>query len=512
MGYKSIFLKPYARTVANSLRVKSRNAVKDQDRIRKELVKVAKKTAFGKKHDFGGIKNYKDFKSHIPIIEYEELRPYIERIIQGEKDILWPGKPKYLAKTSGTTSGAKYIPLTKASAPTHITSARTALFNYSYEWKNDTIWDGKVIFLSGSPKLELTGKIPTGRLSGIVNHMVPSWLKPNQLPSYQTNIIEDWESKLDKIVDETIREDMRLISGIPPWLVMYFERLLEKSGAENIKTLFPNFSILMHGGVNFEPYKSHLDQLIGGQIDYIETYPASEGFIAFEDRPEAEGLLLNTFSGMFFEFIPANEIHSMNPTRVDLREVQTGVNYAIVLNTNAGLWGYLLGDTIQFTKLNPFLIKVTGRIKHYISAFGEHVIGKEVDQAISLVAKQLNINIKEYTVAPQVNPQDGELPYHEWFVEFQNTPTNLRQFADKIDLELRAQNAYYDDLIRGSVIRPLVLRVLPQGSFVRYMKSIGKLGGQNKLPRLANDRKIAEQLLKFVQKQKHRFEDPHAFS
>jgi hypothetical protein len=460
-----------------------------------DLVTTAKDTVFGKDHDFAGIKTYADFKARVPIVDYEGFRAYADRIRDGEANVSWIGVPKYFAKTSGTTSGVKYIPLTKQSIPNHFGSARNALFNYIAETGKSKWLDGKMIFLSGSPEMGDTNGIPTGRLSGIVNHQVPAWLRTNQMPSYDTNCIEDWETKLERIVDETIDADMRLISGIPPWVQMYYERLLARSGKSTVLELFPNLEMFVYGGVNFEPYRKSLEKLVGGRIPSVETYPASEGFIAFQDSQTEPGLLLNTDSGIFFEFIPAGEIFEDNPTRLSVGQVETGVNYAIILNTNAGLWGYNIGDTVEFVSLNPFRIKVTGRIKHYISAFGEHVIGKEVEEAMQLAADKHGVEVTEFTVAPQINPPEGGTPYHEWLVEFAQPPANHAAFSADLDAAMIEQNIYYQDLIKGDVLRPCVVRAVPAGGFRAYMKSQGKLGGQNKVPRLSNDRKIADFLL-----------------
>ena len=442
----------------------------------------------------------------MPIFDYEDLKPYIDRVKSGEKDVLWPGLPAYFAKTSGTTSGVKYIPMSKESTPLHFGTARNALFNYFARTGKGQWLDGKMIFLSGSPELETVNGIPTGRLSGISNHLVPAWLRTNQLPSWETNCIEDWEEKLERIVDETMNADMRLISGIPPWVQMYYERLLERTGKRTVLEVFPNFSVFAWGGVNFEPYRAKLEELVGGRIDTVETYPASEGFIAFQDvfqevadntagLPAVNpGLILNVNAGMFFEFVPADEIFNDNPTRLWLGEVEIGVNYALILHTNAGLWGYSIGDTIQFVSKNPYRIMVSGRVKHFISAFGEHVIGKEVEESLLPVANAAGIRIVEFTVAPQVTPSEGGLPYHEWFIEFDNAPDDLEKFALQIDGAMRQQNIYYDDLIAGNILRTLKIRPLQRGAFREYMKSEGKLGGQNKVPRLANDRKIADWL------------------
>lgn len=470
------------------------NAVADQEKIMYQLLSRAGQTAFGRDHHFSAIKTFDDFTRAIPIRDYEELKPYIERVKAGERDVLWPGLPAYFAKTSGTTSGAKYIPMSRESTPLHFGTARDALFNYFACTGNGRWLDGKLIFLSGSPEVEDTNGIPTGRLSGISNHLVPAWLRTNQMPTWETNCVDDWEEKVERIVDETLGADMRLISGIPPWVQMYYERLLARSGKQTIREIFPNYSVFVYGGVNFEPYRAKLEELVGAHIDTVETYPASEGFIAFQDSWPAAGLLLNTRAGMFFEFVPADEIFKENPTRLWLKDVEIGVNYALILHTNAGLWGYNIGDTVQFVSKDPYRIVVSGRIKHFISAFGEHVIGKEVEEALLPVANAMGVRIVEFTVAPQVNPPEGGLPYHEWFIEFDTPPADLPDFTAAVDKAMREQNIYYDDLITGNVLRPLVIRALPRDAFREYMKTQGKLGGQNKVPRLANDRKIADAL------------------
>jgi GH3 auxin-responsive promoter len=495
MPIRSTLLKPFAQYLARDIRSWSANAVQAQANVFKNLIDIGKTTAFGKDHDFAHIRNYDDFKARVPLRDYEGLRTYIERIKQGEADVLWRGKPLYFAKTSGTTSGVKYIPLTRDSMPNHFESARNALFNYAALSGNYKWLDGKLIFLSGSPELGETAGIKTGRLSGIVNHEVPAWLRTNQLPSYPTNCIDDWETKLDAIVRETERENMTLISGIPPWVQMYYERLLSSANQKDIKTLFPNFSVFVYGGVNFEPYRPQLEELVGKRIDSVETYPASEGFIAFQDSPDHKGLLLNVNSGIFFEFVPANEIFDENPNRFSIEKVEMGVNYAIIINNNAGLWGYNIGDTVEFVSLNPYRIRVTGRIKHFISAFGEHVIGKEVEESLNAVAADENVRIVEFTVAPQVNPQNGEKPYHEWLIEFDNMPENMEAFAQKINAQLAKRNIYYNDLMNDKVLQCLKITPLPRNAFREYMRTQGKLGGQNKVPRLSNDRNIADAML-----------------
>lgn len=496
MKIKSFLAKPFASYIYAKIRKGMGTALQDQDSILKELLKVGKTTEFGKEHGFDKVNSYEEFKQAVPIQDYESFKPYIEKVKEGKHNILWKGKPIYFAKTSGTTSGVKYIPISKESIPNHINTARNALLCYMAETGNSAFADGKLIFLSGSPELERIGGIPTGRLSGIVNHHVPNYLRANQLPSYETNCIEDWETKLDKIVDETINQNMTLISGIPPWVQMYFDRLTQRSG-KKIKELFPNFSVLVHGGVNFEPYKAKLFESIGQKIDTIETFPASEGFFAFQDTQTEEGLLLNTNSGIFFEFVPANEIFNENPTRLSLHDVKVGENYALIINNNAGLWGYNIGDTVKFLSTNPYRLVVTGRTKHFISAFGEHVIGEEVEQSLLKAAKEENVHITEFTVAPMIQKGEGK-SFHEWFVEFENEPSNIESFSMKVDRNLREKNIYYDDLITGNILQPLQIRAVRKNGFIDYMKSIGKLGGQNKVPRLSNDRKIADELVKWT--------------
>ncbi len=498
MGIRSVISRPLAAYVAQQQKKWSLAPEKTQDQVFKQLIAKAKGTRFGQDHAFAQIDHYEQFKRLVPIRDYEGLKPYVDQILAGRSDVLWPGKPAYLAKTSGTTSGVKYIPITADSVPNHINSARDALLSYVHESGSGhrgsgQFLDGKLIFLSGSPTLTQKAGIHTGRLSGIANHHVPGYLRTNQLPTYETNCIEDWETKLERIVDETVDQDMSLISGIPPWVQMYFDWLIERTGRP-VGELFPNFSVLVYGGVNFAPYRRKLFESIGRPVASIETYPASEGFIAYQDSQTEEGLLLLLNSGIFFEFIPANEYFDENPTRLSVHDVQLGVNYALILNSNAGLWGYSIGDTVKFVSKSPYRVVVTGRIKHFISAFGEHVIGEEVEKAMRLTTERFpEVEVVEYTVAPQVEPDEG-LPRHEWYVAFARPPHDMAAFERTLDEQLVQLNTYYEDLITGSILEPLRVISLPPDAFRDYMKSQGKLGGQNKVPRLSNDRKIADAL------------------
>lgn len=490
MNFKALLAKLFACYISKKEASWIRNPLKSQDEIFKELIKDGKKTLFGNDHNFDSIRNYEDFKKQIPIRDYEDFKIYIEKIVSGEENILWKGKPLYLAKTSGTTSGSKYIPITRDSMPSHIIAARNALLSYIRKTGQSHFVSGKMIFLQGNPELSEVNGIRQGRLSGIVAHYVPKYLQKNRMPSWETNCIEDWETKVDRVVEETLLENMTLISGIPPWLVMYFEKLLQQSGKKTVKEIFPGLQLMVTGGVNYNPYREKIRELIGKDIPVIQTYPASEGFIAYQDDPADEGLLLLLNHGIFYEFIPADEFFNETPTRISLRDVELNKDYVLILNTNAGLWGYNIGDTVRFTNLNPYKILVSGRIKHFTSAFGEHVIAHEVEQAIKRTIEKYPAQVSEFTVAPQVNPGEG-LPYHEWFVEFASEPENLNLFAEELDLNLQRLNSYYKDLVSGNILRPLVISRVRKNGFNEYMKSQGKLGGQNKVPRLSNDRKIA---------------------
>ena len=496
MSIKSFLSKKYARLLVRKLKHQQLHAIVIQQQILADLIKKAKHTQFGLAHQFDQIANYETFKSLVPVRDYEDFQePFLKDLIAGKPNVLWPGKPIYFCKTSGTTSGVKYIPITKDSMQHHINAAKTALLCYINETGNADFLNGKLIFLQGSPLLHQKSGIATGRLSGIVAHHVPAYLQANRLPSFETNCIEDWETKLDAIVAETFHQNMTLISGIPPWVQMYFDKLIQQSNGQAIKDIFKNFSLFVYGGVNFEPYRAKIEQSIGKKIDTIETYPASEGFIAFQDTQNEAGLLLNINAGIFFEFIPVENYFDEKPVRLTLAEIELEKNYALILSTNAGLWAYSIGDTIKFVSKSPYRIKVTGRIKHFISAFGEHVIGEEVEFALMTAAKEINLVIAEFTVAPQVNPIDSGLPYHEWFIETAQNISDLPAFAARVDELLQTKNVYYKDLINGKVLRTLQIKILPAGTFINYMKKEGKLGGQNKVPRLSNDRKIADQLI-----------------
>lgn len=490
ISLKSALAKPFAKYIYKKIQKWANNPVETQEKVFQDLISKATSTEFGKDHDFISINNHQDFIKRVPVKDYEALKPYVDKVVAGEMDILWKGKPIYFAKTSGTTSGSKYIPITKESMPNHVEAARNAILLYINETGKSKFVDGKMIFLQGSPILKEQNGIQLGRLSGIVAHYVPNYLQKNRLPSWETNCIEDWETKVDAIVEETLPENMTIISGIPSWVQMYFEKIQLKT-EKKVGDIFKNFNLFIFGGVNYEPYRAKFESLIGRKVDSIELYPASEGFFAFQDKQNDKGMLLQLNSGIFYEFIKADDFFTENPKRITIKDVEVGVNYVMIISTNAGLWAYNIGDTVEFTSTKPYKLIVSGRIKHFISAFGEHVIGKEVEQAMQEAIIDSDVRVSEFTVAPQINPKEG-LPYHEWFIEFENEPEDMFALAKKIDESLQKQNSYYFDLIKGKVLQPLKITQVKKGGFQDYMKSIGKLGGQNKLPRLSNDRKIVE--------------------
>ncbi|MBM1105244.1 GH3 auxin-responsive promoter family protein [Aurantibacter crassamenti] len=496
MSIKSIAAKIFARIIAKQTIKWVSDPINTQQNVFEQLISNASNTKFGADHSFGAIKSHSDFVKNVPIRDYEELKPYVEQVVAGKENVLWPGKPLYFAKTSGTTSGVKYIPITKESIKNQVDASRNAILNYIHETGNSDFVDGKMIFLQGSPEMVEKNGIKVGRLSGISAHYVPNYLQKNRLPSWETNCIEDWETKVNAIVDETVKEDMTVIAGIPSWVQMYFEKLKDNQG-KKVGELFKNFQLFIYGGVNYEPYRAKFEELIGRKVDSIELFPASEGFFAYQNSQQEKGMLLLLNSGIFYEFVKVSDFLEGTINRITIEAVELDVDYAMIISTNAGLWAYNLGDTIRFVSLKPFKVIVSGRIKHFISAFGEHVIAKEVEQAMQEAIETTGARVNEFTVAPQITPEGEELPFHEWLVEFEEIPENLTKFIEVIDASLQKQNSYYFDLIDGKILQTLKVTKIKKGGFQDYMKSVGKLGGQNKVQRLGNDRKVADALRKF---------------
>jgi len=494
MNFKQFIAFRYAKIIRNRVLKWSLRPAETQVVVFRKLLEQGRRTKFGRDHNFKSIHSYEEFKNQVPVRDYEGIKEYIELIIDGHKSILWPGRPLYFCKTSGTTSGVKYIPISKDSMPFHIKSAREALLLYILEKQNSNFLKGKMIFVQGSPVLEDLNGIPCGRLSGIVAHHIPKYLQKSRLPSFASNSIDDWEEKIDAIVEETVSQNMTVIGGIPIWLQMYFERLIEKSEQKQIKDIYPNFQLLVLGGVNFEPYSNRFKGLIGKEIDSIEFYPASEGFFAYQDKQQSKGLLLLLNHGIFYEFIEAEHFYNSHPKRICIEDVELNTNYVLIISTNAGLWGYNVGDTIKFVSKDPHRIIVTGRLKHFISAFGEHVIAEEIESALYEALSNRGGQVQEFTIAPQVNPHMVELPFHEWYIEFEELPDNLEAFILELDRAVCMRNPYYNDLILGKVIQPLKISLVQRNGFNHLMKKQGKLGGQNKIARLSNDRYIADAL------------------
>lgn len=498
MGVKSNLILATANFICRKEDQEDLKAIKNQSKIFQQLITKGKLTQFGADHDFKSIKTIQDYQARVQINDYEGLKHYFDQVHSGKMNVLWPGLPKYLAKTSGTTSGTKYIPLTKPSIPNHINSARNALFSYIYHSKSSAIFDGQMLFLSGSPVLTKENGILVGRLSGIVNHEIPSWMTKNKLPNHELNMLEPWEHKIDRLVEDIVSKNLTTISGIPPWIQMFLERVLDFTGKSSIAEVFPNLDLYIHGGVNFKPYKPKIAALIGRDICYIETYPASEGFIAYQDNPDHDELRLICNSGIYYEFVKPSDLGLNNAARLGLEEVRVGEDYAIILTSNAGLWSYLIGDIIEFTSLNPYKIKVTGRVSQFISAFGEHVISSEVDYAMQVALSKHQFELVEYAVAPQVNPIEQDKAYHEWFIEFKNPPHNIAEIAQTISSALESKNTYYKDLIKGNMLACAKISCVRKDGFKDYLISIGKYGEQFKVPRLSNDRKVADALTPYL--------------
>tara|TARA_R110001632_G_scaffold62855_1_gene150703 strand:- start:532 stop:2037 length:1506 start_codon:yes stop_codon:yes gene_type:complete len=496
MSLKTIAAKIFAHRIAKRTVKWVSNPIETQEKVFKELISKGSTTKFGKDHKLSIIRSHSDYIAQVPIRDYEELKEYVSLAVKGEENILWPGKPLYFAKTSGTTSGAKFIPITEGSIKEQVKASRNAILNYIHETGNADFVSGKMIFLQGSPVLQEKNGVKLGRLSGISAHYVPNYLQKNRMPSWETNCIEDWETKVNAIVEETKNEDMTVIAGIPSWVQMYFEKLKENTG-EYVGDLFQNFELFIYGGVNYEPYRKKFETLIGRKVASIELFPASEGFFAYQNSQKENGMLLLLDAGIFYEFVKSDEFFSEHPKRITLKDVEIGVDYVMIITTNAGLWAYNLGDTIRFISTYPFKIVVSGRIKHFISAFGEHVIAKEVEEAMLVATSATDGSVSEFTVAPQITPQENELPFHEWFIEFEKEPSNMTLFIKELDLALQKQNSYYYDLIVGKVLQTLKVTSVKSGGFLEYMKSIGKLGGQNKVQRLSNDRKVVDGLSEF---------------
>lgn len=472
-----------------------------QRNVLQHLVTQAQYTEFGKKYGFNRLFTIKDFKKNVPIHDYEDLRPYIERMMEGEENILWNEPINWFAKSSGTTSAkSKFIPISEESLKdTHFKGSKDLLTNYYKNFPDSDLLTGKGLVVGGSHRVnQINEDIQYGDLSAVLMQNTPFWGQWLRTPELRIALLDDWEDKIEKLARNTINENVTSMAGVPTWTIILIRRVLEISGKQTLKEVWPNLELYLHGGVAFTPYRDQLQRLIGGPINYLETYNASEGFFAAQYQPHEESMLLFTDHGIFFEFLPVEEYQKQRPQTVGLGEVALNKNYAPVISTNGGLWRYLLGDTIQFTSLKPFKIKVTGRLKHFMNAFGEEVIVDNSDRAIAKASKACDAIVNDYTAAP-VYFSEGENGAHEWLIEFEKSPDDLIHFAQALDHSLKSINSDYEAKRQKDIaLRMPVVRQLAKGTFNRWLKEKGKLGGQHKVPRLSNDRKYIDEILALI--------------
>jgi len=463
-----------------------------QDQVMHGLIKTAVQTRFGRDHSFKFIKDYETFKGNISLRKYEALRPYIDRIKAGEKGVLWPGIPLYFGITAGTTSGSKYIPVTKASLENQKRGPEYFGVNYAHRYKRLSQLKGKVLLFSDGPLFEDVGVMKGAPISTIVHQSMPKLFRLRSLPSCQVNSIKDFEARMHGMVRQSIRENVTAIVAMPISLLSYL-RTLENLTAKSFDEHFPNFKLLMFSGMDYKPFLPEIRRFMPSSFTILESYPSTEGFIAYQDRAEESGMQLVLDNGIFYEFVPVDEIHLEKPTRISLKDVEIGRNYALVLNTNAGLWGYIIGDVVRFKTLHPHRIEITGRIGQFISAFGEHVIVEETDTSIAEIADKLGCTIVNYTVAPHFGVGRSCL-YHEWFIEFGIPPKDLGRFASLLDDRLMECNSNYKDCVQRKAITSLEITVIPENGFKDFMHKTGKVGMQQKMPHLTNDYALAKQL------------------
>ena len=469
-----------------------------QRNVLQHLVTQAQYTEFGRKYSFSKLFTVKNFKKHIPIHGYEDLQPYIERMMNGEENVLWNTPINWFAKSSGTTSSkSKFIPISEESLKDiHFKGSKDVLTNYYKNLPDSDLLTGKSLVVGGSHQLHnLHEDIQYGDLSAVLMQNTPFWGHWIRTPELSIALLDEWESKIEQLAASTIHENVTSLAGVPTWTIILIKRILEISGKSTLKEVWPNLELYMHGGVSFTPYRAQLDALIGGPINYLETYNASEGFFAAQNMPNDNGMLLFTDHGIFYEFLPVEEYGQPDARTVGLKQVELDKNYALVISTNGGLWRYLVGDTVQFTSLRPFKIKVTGRLKHYMNAFGEEIIVDNADNAIAMAAAKTGITVNDYTAAP-VYFNEHHNGAHEWLIEFDNTSSLLAEFSLELDEALKSVNSDYEaKRYKDIALCPPVIHSLPKGTFNKWLATQGKLGGQHKVPRLSNDRKMIEEIL-----------------
>jgi hypothetical protein len=479
-----------------------KNPVEVQQNIFSSLIKNAKDTTWGKEFHYNKISSIQDFQKTVPLNDYEGLKPFIERIMKGERNLLWHEDIKWLAKSSGTTSDkSKFIPVSKSALiDCHYRCGSDMLAIYCNNFSDSGLFNGKCLTLGGSHKIsELNSNIRYGDLSALLMQNLPSWARYFRSPSLEVALMDNWEEKIEALARETIPQNITNVVGVSSWALVLFKRILEITGKENLMEVWPELEVFFHGGVSFTPYREQFSKIICSEkMRYMETYNASEGFFGLEDIPGSEELLLMLDYGIFYEFIPVEELESKNPVVLTLNDVEAGKNYALLISTNSGLWRYIIGDTVKFTSVDPFRIKITGRTKHFINAFGEELMIENAEKALAEACKETGAQIKDYTAGP-VFMGSADTGGHEWLIEFNKEPSDLKHFAELLDKNLKTVNSDYEaKRINDFVLKMPIVRKLEVGTFYAWLKCKGKLGGQNKVPRLANDRKYLDEIMSLV--------------
>ncbi len=476
----------------------SNHPVAAQREVLQDLVTAAQYTEFGKKYGFTKLFSLKEFKKNVPIHEYDDIKPYIQRMMNGEENILWNTPVKWFAKSSGTTSDkSKFIPISEESLhQNHFQASKDVLSNYYKNFPSSDLLTGKGLVVGGSHQIsKVNEEIQYGDLSAVLMQNSPFWGQWIRTPELSVALLDEWENKIETLAQITANENVTSLAGVPTWTLLLLKRILKIKEKSTIKEVWPNLELYINGGVSFVPYKEQFDKIIGGKINYLEIYNASEGFIAGQQSPDDDGMLLFTEHGVFYEFMPVEEYGTENPVTIGLKDVKVGKNYALVISTTGGLWRYLIGDTIQFTSLNPYKIKVSGRLKHYMNAFGEEVIVDNSDKAIAMAAERTNAIVTDYTAAP-IYFSEGSNGTHEWLIEFDKAPGDIDLFTRELDNALKNINSDYEaKRHRNIALRMPVIRVLRKGTFTNWLRSKGKLGGQHKVPRLSNERTVLEEIL-----------------
>lgn len=474
------------------------NPVAVQREVLQHLITSAQYTEFGRKYNFEKLFSVKEYKKNVPIHEYDDIKPYILCMMEGEENVLWNTPVHWFAKSSGTTSDkSKFIPITDESlADTHFKASKDVLTNYYKNFPDSDLLTGKSLVVGGSHQVnQINEDIHYGDLSAVLMQNTPFWGHWIRTPELSIALLDEWENKIEKLAQITMNENVTSLAGVPTWTIVLIKRILELSGKTYLKEVWPNLELYIHGGVSFVPYRDQLDKLIGAPINYLEIYNASEGFFAGQDKPNEDGMLLYTDHGIFYEFMPVDEYGKDEPTTIGFKDVQLNKNYALVITTNGGLWRYLIGDTVQFTSLEPYKIKVTGRLKHYINAFGEELIVDNSDAAIATASEKTNAIVTDYTAAP-VYFSDNSNGAHEWIIEFDKEPDNINKFIFELDNALKSINSDYEAKRHKNIaLRMPVVHAVKKGTFNQWLRSKGKLGGQHKVPRLSNERALLEEIL-----------------